>query len=279
MIVYLNDRFLPKKDARVSPDDRGFLFADGAYEVIRSYSGKLFKIEEHYQRLGRSLHELRITPPDMAKLTDAAEELIRVNNLANGDAVLYVQVTRGVAPRKHAFPEEEIRPTVYLSAGPFRPSPEKWERGVRIILVADIRWSRCDIKSIALLPNVLASQEAKARGAEEAVFVREGVVTEGAHTNFCAVFDGQLVTHPQSSHILAGITRKVVLDLCYELQIPCQESPIGQRELRKASEAVIIGTTTEIMPVVQVDDWKVGDGEPGPVTRKLQEAFRAVVAA
>ena len=278
MIVYFNGRFLPKEEVRVSPDDRGFLLGDGAYEVIRAYRGRLFRVQAHLLRLERSLRELRIAGLEAENLRAIAEELIERNDLGHGDASLYIQVTRGVAPRKHAFPEEATPPTVYLTASPYRPSPAKWEHGVSIILVPDIRWLRCDIKALALLPNVLASQEAKERGVEEAVFVREGVITEGAHTNFCAVFDGQLVTHPKNHHILAGVTRQVVLKLCDELHIPYRESPIAAGALPQASEAIILGTTTEIMPVVRVEEWQVGDGLPGPITRRLQQAFRALVA-
>jgi D-alanine transaminase len=277
MIVYFDGRFLPKEEVRVSPDDRGFLFADGAYEVIRAYQGRLFKTEAHLRRLERSLRELRIAGLDVEGFGAIGHELIERNELRRGDATLYIQVTRGVAPRRHAFPEEPTPPTVYLVASPFRPSPEKWEHGVGIILVPDIRWSRCDIKALALLPNVLASQEAREKGAGEAVFVREGMITEGAHTNFCAVFDGRLVTHPTGQHILSGVTRQVVFELCAELQIPYRESPIGEGALADASEAMIVGTTVEITPVVRVEGRKVGDGIPGPLTRKLQQAFRALV--
>ncbi len=282
MIVYFNGRFMPKEEVKVSPDDRGFIFADGAYEVIRSYAGRLFKVEAHLKRLERSLRELQISGPDMADVRDAAERLIGENNLAEGDATIYVQVTRGVAARRHAFPDEETSPTVYVTASAFKPSQKKWEEGVGVILVPDIRWARCDIKSLALLPNVLASQQAKESGAEEAVFVRDGVLTEGAHTNFGAVFDGQLVTAPRSNYILAGITREVVLDLCRELGIPVKEYPIFERELfegesKGSDECMILGTTTEIMPVVRINDHPVGDGKPGPVTRKLQAAFRDLV--
>ena len=277
MIVYFDGQFLPKEDVRVSPDDRGFLLADGAYEVIRSYDGRLFKLAEHLTRLERSLQELRFTRLDLQRLSTVAEELLRRNNLERGDAVLYIQVTRGVAPRTHAFPSSQTTPTVYLAASRFRPSSEKWEHGVSIVLVPDIRWARCDIKSVALLPNVLASQEAKEQGAEEAVFVRDGILTEGAHTNVCAVFGGHLFTHPVTRHILAGVTRQVVLDLCSELGIPVTEAPIDRLALPKASELMILGTTTEIMPVVQVDDWQVKHGRPGPLTRELQRAFRNLV--
>jgi D-alanine transaminase len=279
MIVYFNDQFLPKEDVHISPDDRGFLFADGAYEVVRSYNGKLFRLPEHMQRLENSLRGIRIAVPDMGRLQDVAAQLIRHNDLTHTDAALYVQITRGVAPRKHAFPPSDTPPTVYASAKPFLASSERAENGVRTILIPDIRWSRCDIKSVALLPNVLASQQAQESGAYEAVFVRDGLITEGSHANFAAVFDGQLITHPKTNHILPGITREIALDLCRDLGLPYRESPISEAKLREADELLLLGTTTEIMPVVQVDDWQVADGQPGPLTRTLQRAFRALVAA
>ena len=278
MVVYLNGRFVRQEEARVSADDRGFLFADGAYEVIRSYGGRLFRADEHMLRLKRSLRELRITAPDEDQLPDVMAELLKRNDLGSGEAAIYLQITRGAAPRKHAFPAEGTPPTVYVSAVPFQPSQEKWQNGIKIILVPDIRWARCDIKSVALLPNVLASQRAAEEGAGEAVFVRDGVVTEGAHTNFWAVFDGQLVTHPATNYILAGITRKVALELCKELKIPVSEAPVYEERLSQASELMITGTTTEIMPVVRVGDWAVDEGRPGPITRELQRAFRELVA-
>ena len=277
MIVYFAGEFLPKEDVRISPDDRGFLFADGAYEVIRSYNGKLFRLTAHLLRLENSLRAIHVNAPDTKELQDAAVQLIERNDLSRGDAALYVQVTRGVAPRKHAFPPSNTPATVYMSASPFRALPEQVEHGVRVILVPDIRWLRCDIKSVALLPNVLASQQAKENGAYEAVFVRDGIVTEGSHTNLAAVFDGQLITHPKTNHILPGITREVVLALCQELDLPCSESPISAMKLGEADELMLLGTTTEVMPVVQVDDWQVGTGQPGPVTRTLQQAFRQLV--
>jgi D-alanine transaminase len=168
---------------------------------------------------------------------------------------------------------------VYASALPFRQSQEKWECGVKAILVPDIRWARCDIKSVALLPNVLASQQATEQGATEALFVRDGVVTEGAHSNFCAVLDGQLATHPRTNRILAGVTRQIVLDLCRALDIPVRERPVLERQLGEASELMITSTTVEVTPVVQLDDWRVADGKPGPITTRLQAAFRELVSA
>jgi len=274
MIVYFNGQFVPKEEVKISPDDRGFLLGDGVYEVIRSYSGRLFKVEEHLRRLARSLRELRIEGVNTEALKGMAEELIEYNELGRGDAKLYVQVTRGVAPRRHSFPNGETSPTLYATASSFQPPREKWEHGVKVILVPDVRWARCDIKSVALLPNILANQQAKEQGAEEAIFVRDGAITEGSHTSLCAVFDGEFTTHPKSNYILAGIMRETVLDLCDELDIPVKEFPIFERDLKEADEVMILGTTSEIMPVVQVDDWQVGDGKPGPIAVRLQRAYR-----
>lgn len=279
MIVYFNGQFVPKEEVRISPDDRGFLFADGVYEVIASYNGRLFRPDEHFRRLERSLHELRIALPDLADLRRAAERLIEVNGLTRGDAAIYIQITRGVAPRNHAFPDPAVPPTVYANAFPFQPPHEAQERGIKVILVPDVRWARCDVKSVALLANVLASQRAVESGAAEAVFVRDGVVTEGSRNNVCAVFGGRLVTHPKTNVILPGITRDVVLELCGQLGIPYSETFIPESQLREADELMIVGTLSEIIPVVQVDDWPVGDGKPGPVTRRLQQAFREMVEA
>lgn len=220
-----------------------------------------------------------MAPVSLSHLKTVADQLLHRNNLENEDATLYIQITRGVAPRKHPFPDPETSPTVYVSASVLQPSPAEWETGIAVILVPDLRWGRCDIKSVGLLPNVLASQQAKEQGASEAVFVRDGVITEGSHTSFCAVFDGALVTHPANHHILAGITRSVVLDLCVTLGISVRESPILERTLKGASELMVLGTTSEVVPVVRVDDWAVGDGKPGPITSKLKQAFGDLRAA
>ena len=273
MIVYFNGEFLPKAQLSISPDDRGFLFADGAYEVIRCYRGKLFQAIAHIKRLERSIGELRIDLPDVMELFEVAQKLIEDNQLTSGQAIIYLQITRGVAPRTHRFPPEETPATVYAYAAPFKPHQNELDNGTKIILVSDTRWSRCDIKSISLLPNILAHQQAIDEGATEAVFVRDGVITEGAHTNFCGIFNGELVTAPISNYILAGITREIVLDLCRKLSIPVREFPIFESDLKKADELMLVGTTVEITPVVQVNDCQVGDGKPGPLTRKLQKAF------
>jgi D-alanine transaminase len=273
MIVYFNGNLIPKENVQISPDDRGFLLADGVYEVICSYGGRIFMLEAHFARLERSLRELGIQGTDLAGLKNGVAELIQANDLDSSDARIYIQITRGAAPRTHVFPGSDTPATVYAAASPFQRPVEKRKHGIKAILVSDIRWTRCDIKSIALLPNVLASQRAKEADAAEALFIRDGAVTEGAHTNFCAVFAERLITYPKTQHILGGITREIVLGLCSELGIPSEERPILESLVREADELLITGTTTEIAPVVQVDDWQVGDGKPGPITRRLQKAF------
>lgn len=273
MIAYFNGQYLSKDQVQISPDDRGFLFADGAYEVIRCYEGKLFQADAHIRRLARSIGELRIDYSAIGSLQQVAEELIRQNRLTSGQAIVYLQITRGAAPRTHRFPPRSVPATVYAYAAPFQPHQNELDNGTRIILVSDTRWSRCDIKSISLLPNILAHQQAVENGATEAIFVRDGAITEGAHTNVCAVVDGTLITAPKSNYILAGITREIVLALCRELGIPVQEFPMLESELKAAAEVMLVGTTVEITPVVQVNDWTVGKGQPGPITRRLQQAF------
>jgi D-alanine transaminase len=279
MIAYFNGQFLPKEEIRISPDDRGFLFADGVYEVIRAYGGKPFKMDEHLKRLARSLKEIRIDYPAVQELAAVGEKLIAANNLAAGEyATLYVQITRGAASRKHPFPDEPVPPTVYVAASPGISQRAKIEKGVKIILVPDIRWSRCDIKSISLLPNVLANQQAKENDAEEAVFVRDGVITEGSHTNFFMIFGSQVLTHPLNHHILPGITRDIIRDLCEGIKIPFRDELVSEKDLSKAEEMFLSGTSMEVTPVIRVDDWKVGKGVPGPVTSRLQDAYKNMLA-
>lgn len=279
MIVYFNGHNTPKEDVKISPDDRGFVLGDGVYEVIRVYEGKLFEADAHLKRLARSLRELRILFNGVERLEGIAHQLLVENGLEQGDAAVYIQITRGAAIRKHAFPSSDAQPTVYVSAYAFDPPKKEWEQGVKIILVPDIRWTRCDIKTVALIPNVMAAQQAAEAGAKEAVFVRDGAITEGAHTNFAAVFKGEVRTAPYSNLILPGTTRNMAISLCREMDVPVREFPIFQHELGDADEAMIWGTTTEIMPVVQINDRQVGDGSPGPVTRKLQAAFAEKVSS
>lgn len=275
MQVYLNGEFIDHSRATVPVDDRGFLFADGVYEVVRVYDGKPFLMAPHIARMRDGLRALQIDGACIDDLGSIAERLLQDNALTSGDATIYVQVTRGVAPRKHAFPKD-CTPTVYAAARRFTNHPSSYfEEGVAAITVPDSRWSRCDIKSISLLPNVLANQAAHAAGAFEALFVKDGVVIEGSHSNLFGVLDGTLVTFPKCNYILAGITRALVLELARELKIPVAETGILWDRLGDAEELFLSGTTTEVMPITTVDGRRIGDGKVGPVTRRLQQAYRA----
>ncbi|MCF8062029.1 MAG: aminotransferase class IV [Deltaproteobacteria bacterium] len=274
MIAYLNGRYLDKDEVSVSPDDRGFLFADGLYEVIRSYEGRLFETMAHLDRMSYGARALRFQRTDFGFLGAVAETLIARNGLAGGDATVYLQVTRGAAPRTHRFPPRETPLTVFASARFFTPHAAEMEHGVDVILVPDLRWARCDLKTIGLLPNVLAHQEAMDAGASEALFERGGVLTEGTHSNVFAVFGGEAVTPPRTNAILGGITRSVVLDLCRELEIPVREEAITVEQARRAEEIMIVGTTVEVTPVLRILNDSFRRTEPGPVVRRLQAALR-----
>jgi D-alanine transaminase len=277
VLVYLNGEVVPLEEARVSVDDRGFLFADGVYEVIRVYGGQTYELDEHLARLERGTAALDIEYADTAELRRIAEQLLAENRITGAGAI-YIQVTRGAAPRKHAFPPPGTPPTVYVAAKPFTPHPATvWEDGVKAITAPDNRWARCDIKSISLLPNILANQAAKAAGAFEALLVRDGVVTEGSHSNVWGVLDGRLMTYPASNYILAGMTRATVFRLAAELGIEASEDVIPAHEIYDLDEVFLTGTTTEVMPVVNVDGRDIVDGEPGPITQRLMDAFNAAL--
>ena len=274
MIVYLNGEYLPYENARISVDDRGFVFADGIYEVARIYNGHIFLMKPHLERLRYGLGELQIRADIVDRIPEIAQRLLRDNDPV-ADATLYIQVTRGSAPRAHAFPNPAVEPTVFVAVKPFKGHPQSyWDQGVGTVTVPDTRWLRCDIKSIGLLANVLANQQAKAAGAFEALFVRDGQVIEGSHSNLFGVLDGELVTYVSNHHILTGITRLLVVDRADELDIPVREKGIPQKRLFDASELFLSGTTTEIMPVVTVDGKPIGDGKPGPVTSRLRTLYK-----
>ena len=274
MLVYLNGEYLDHAAARVSVDDRGFLFADGVYEVARVYDGKIFMMGPHMERMRHGLGELRIRADMIDGLPAIAERLLDENDLRSGDATIYIQITRGAAPRAHAFPAD-ASPTVYMIAKPFKQHPASYfESGVATVTVPDTRWSRCDIKSIALLPNVLANQQAKEAGAFEALFLRDGVLIEGSHSNLFGVMNGELITYNMCGYILGGITRALILQRAPELGIRVHETPIVMADIDHVEELFLSGTTTEIMPVTKVDQRTIGTGQPGPVTRRLQEAYK-----
>jgi D-alanine transaminase len=271
-VVYLNGSMVAKSEAFISPEDRGFNFADGVYEVVKYYRGKPFRYNDHLKRLKRSLREVRIDLEDLDQFEAVFKKLLESNGLINQEAGIYLQITRGSHPRIHRFPEN-INPTVYAWAFPFSSKPDQLENGVKVITADDIRWLRCDIKSIALLPNVLYAQKAEENGAAEVIFIRNSVVTEASHSNVMGVKDGIVYTHPDSNLILPGITKKVVMEICQANGILVIEEGIKASELEGMDEMMIVGTGSEITPVVNIDGMMVGDGKPGPVTRFIQDMF------
>jgi len=272
-IVYLNGRYLPEAQAFISPLDRGFYFADGVYEVIKYYRGRPFAYNDHIERLKNSLSGVRISFEGTDSLAGIFDRLIADNGLGDEDAGIYLQITRGAAPRVHNFPKGGIPPTLYIRAFPLPSAIAQHQEGIKVITREDIRWLRCNIKSIALLPNTLLYQEATEEGAGECAFVRNGFYTEASHSNILFVKDGTVCTHPDGNLILPGVTKKALLQMCRDLGIPVQEQPVAFSETETFSECFITGTGSEVMPVVQINDYAVGDGKPGPVTRRLQEAF------
>ena len=273
-VVHLNGEFLPVGEAMVSVNDRGFLLGDGVYEVTPAYGGRLFRWEQHLARLRRGLAAIGIDY-EAAALERVKLELLARNGLDRAPAAyVYVQLTRGTAPRTHWFPDPPVPPTVYSFANRFeRPSMEEWARGLSTVTVADQRWARADVKAIALLANVLAAQAAVDADAGNAILVRDGIALEGSHNNLFAVFDGVVATAPKSNYILHGVTRDLLIELAGGMGIPVEERAIPLPELHLADEVFLSGTTTEVRPVVEIDGRRVGDGVAGPVTRSLYEGF------
>lgn len=272
MTVYFNGQFVPKDAVRISPDDRGFLFADGIYEVLRSYDGKLFRVPDHLERMTRGIAAIQIAGVDVPALGNVAQELVKRNKLGTGSAIVYFQVTRGAAPRVHYFPDPPVPATIYGYANALKPKGDP-ARGVSVITTPDIRWARCDIKAVSLLANCLANEQAHKAGVIEAIFVRDGVALEGSSSSFFAVVDGELRTAPANNYVLGSITRIVVLELCRKHGIPHRETPVFVQDLPRATEMFLASTTVEVMPITTIDGKPVADGKPGPVTRRLRELF------
>jgi D-alanine transaminase len=282
VLAYLNGQFLPRAAATISVEDRGFVFGDGVYEVWRVVNGRLFENDRHLARLAFGLDELKIERPNIVDahvVTEIADRLLGESGLAEGAATFYVEVTRGVAPRTHQFPSKPTSPTVYATVNRFAPPDDLRARGAACITIPDIRWMRCDIKTIQLLPNVFAKQAAMERGAVDAIMIRDGIATEGSHANVLGVVDGVIRTHPTNHLILAGITRAVVLDLARGMAIPVREEGMSLTELERAEELFLAGTTTDVMPIVRLDDRPVASGAIGPITSRLVPAFRAYLDA
>ena len=274
-IAYVNGRYLPQREAAVNIEDRGYQFADGVYEVVHLYDGRLIDEDRHLGRLERSLRELRLRPPmSRAALRHVLLELARRNRLHDG--LLYMQITRGVARRDHAFPTSQVPPSVVATIRRIPPYPadvEAWTAAA--ITWPDERWARCDIKTVALTPNVLARQAAREQGALEAILVdRNGMVTEGAATSFWLVDQaGVLRTRHLDHGVLPGCTRDALMALMAENAIEFAERAFSRDELADAREAFITAATTFVRPIVRIDGRPVGDGAVGPVTRLLFDLF------
>ena len=274
-VVYLNGEYLPRERATLSVDDRGFIFGDGIYEVTRVVNGRLFEAERHMRRLEYGLRGIGIDPRMSAdQLIDVHYRLIQENGLTKGEGTIYLQITRGAAPRTHYFPPASTPPTVFLSASPFTPNDAQRTNGATGVTYPDIRWSRCDLKTVNLLGAVLAKQHAVASGSLEAVFIRDGVITEGSHTNVFGVVDGELRTYPRCNYILPGITRDVVLELAAEEGVNVREAPILQQEIGRLDELFVTGTTSDVTPIIALDGRPVGSGKPGPITLQLGAALQ-----
>jgi D-alanine transaminase len=267
----------PLAEAKVSALDRGFLFGDAVYEVIRVYRGQPFLMTEHMDRLGRSLEAIRIQGVDLARLRKRIEDMIAKHGF--GESIIYIQITRGAAPRAHKFPKG-VSPLEFFYVQDFKdPYVEARQTGVSVLTHPEIRWGRCDIKSTNLLGNILAMQAAADANCTEALFIHaDGTILEGTHTSCFGVLDGTLLTFPSGPAILPGITRSLVLRLARRAGIPVQEHVLKMSDLPRISELFLTGTTSEVLPIVKVDDKPVAGGQPGPVTRRLQEAYAHEVA-
>ncbi len=275
-VAFINGAFMPLAEANVSIEDRGFQFGDGVYEVIRTYKGRPFSIEAHLARLDRSAAALDLTQP-YSRAEWTGHVLEGVKRAAYPEAKIYLQITRGVAPRDHAY-SDEATPTVVMTVREFHPLDRSVHAtGVEAMTTEDIRWGRCDIKSVNLLANVLARQQVKQARVFEAILVNSGLVTEGAVSNVMVVQGGTVVTAPEGPRILSGVTRAIVLDLALSESVPTQERFVSQSDLYAADEVFLTGTTVEVLAVIRVDGKVIGDGRPGPITQRLAASFASRV--
>ncbi len=271
-----NGQFIDKEDATISINDRGYQFGDGIYEVIKIYDGSMFTATEHIDRFYRSADEIQLVIPYTKDvLHKMLYDLVEENELETGH--IYMQITRGVAPRNHAFPVEVTEPVLIAYTQTAARPLENHRNGVGAIFVEDIRWLRCDIKSLNLLGNVLAKQKAHEAGCYEAIQHRGEVITEGSSSNIYGIKDGVLYTHPTNNFILNGITRQVVMKCCEEINLKVVEEPFTKTQALQMDEIFLSSTTSEITPIIKIDDTVVGIGEPGVYTRKIQQAFEEKV--
>lgn len=272
--VFLNGEYLPLSEAKISVLDRGFVFGDGVYEVIPAYGGRLFRFEEHMRRLQNSLDGIRLRNPySHSQWQEMLTTLIEHNGTA--DQSVYLQLTRGVAPRDHGFPQA-VRPTVFAMANPLPAADETLlQKGIETISLTDSRWQHCHIKSIALLANILLRQQAMDEHAMEAILIRDGLVTEGAASNIFIVEQGVIKTPIKDHHLLPGITRDLIVELANDNQLACEETTITEEALCQADEIWLTSSTKEILPVTTLNHQPVSGGKPGPVWQTMYTLFQA----
>jgi D-alanine transaminase len=278
VLACLNGETMPVEQARIPVSDRGFLFGDAVYEVFRMYRGRCWLEPEHLARLKRSLKELDFPPHDLGRLVERMRRTIVASRIQEG--TVYIQITRGVAPRTHAFPDPPVPPTELIVVRPYDDALTAGlrETGVSVISQPDWRWERCDIKTTNLLANVLANEAAHRAGCQEAVLVdSSGLVTEATHSSLFWVRQGRLEGTPEGHEILPGMTRQRTLRLVESLGISFVDTRVTLAELAAADEVILTGTTIEVLPVVRIDEMTVGSGRPGTVAHRLQEAFRQEV--
>jgi D-alanine transaminase len=276
-ICFLNDEFLPLREARISPLDRGFLYSDGAYEVTPVYGGRPFRFQQHHDRLTRSLREIRMEDPLAREAwRDLYRGLIERNDAAAADLYIYVQVTRGAEHGRNHAPLPDVPRTVFAFAAPWPEGRPGWlDNGLPAVTADDTRWARCDIKSVSLLSNVLLRQLAVDAGASETILLRDGQLTDASASSVHAVIGGVLCTPPNSWKLLPGTTRGVIEEVAEKAGVNWRSVPVSEAQLRSATEILIGAATREVQPVTQLDGKPVGNGKPGPVWRKLYDAYQA----
>lgn len=275
MLAYLNGNYLPLDEARISPMDRGFLFGDGAYEVIPVYSRRPFRLQQHLERLERTLAALQLANPlSKEQWAEVVQRL--VNEHGSEDQGVYLQVTRGAAPvRDQAFPRPAVAPTVFAYADRLpTPSAELLAVGGTALTAEDFRWLRCDLKTVSLVANVLLRQLSAAAGCTETILLRDGLVMEGSASNVLVVQDGVILAPPKSNLILPGVTYDVVLELATANGIPTQVRPVAEVELRSADEVWVTSSTKEVLPITRIDDAPVADGRPGPLAARMNALYQ-----
>lgn len=271
-----NDQIVKNEEVLVDKEDRGYQFGDGVYEVVKVYNGELFTATEHIDRFFDSAEKIRITIPyTKDKLHQLLHQLVEANNIDTGH--VYFQITRGAGPRNHIFPGDDVKPVITGNAKE-NPRPlENFEKGVKATCVEDIRWLRCDIKSLNLLGAVLAKQEAYEKGCYEAILHRDEIITEGSSSNIYGVKEGVLFTHPANNLILNGITRQVIIKCAAEIGLTVNEQAMTKEQLLAMDEVIVSSTTSEVTPVIEIDGTVIGNGTPGEWTRKLQAQFETKI--